>query len=348
MKTIYAQAQKGRVVLQEKEIGKPGPREVLIKVTHSSMSPGTECGLLHEQIVPLPTQIGYSAFGQIEEVGSEVWEFKKGDLVISTVEHAKYVITAADNVTLCPPNIDPEQAAFWNLSMTGIYSLRQASLTIGEPCIVMGEGFVGTITARLAMLAGACPVILTGHHDEKLAVAKQMGIDYVINTKTDPNGLDTLMNKLQLEIPVIFEATGSRQALMDAARLIGERGRIIMISQVHGESMPPIDNDLMQKGASLIGTYVNSRPYKLKRADLEITGTWPPTIAPRLKDYRNKDIYSSDTDIQNILTLISYGRLDIRPLISHRFDWSKIPEAYASYVFPHPSKDITGGLICWE
>lgn len=53
---------------------------------------------------------------------------------------------------------------------------------------------------------------------------------------------------------------------MQAAELVSERGRVVMISQVHGEAMPPIDDPIMQKGASLIGTYVNSKPYKLRRS----------------------------------------------------------------------------------
>lgn len=350
MKTIYAQAHPGKVVLAEKEIGHPGSGEVLIKAKYSTMSPGTECGLLYEAIVPLPTSIGYSMAGEVIEVGEGVTEFKVGDYVTSTIEHAQYIITSELNCTLCPKEVDLKQAAFWNLSMTGIYAIRQSGLVLGEPAIIMGEGFVGAVTAQLAKIAGAYPVIITGHHDEKLAASKEMGVDFVVNTKTNPNGLEELVEELGLtgKLPVIFEATGNRQALMQAADMIGERGRVVMISQVHGEALPPIDGPLMQKGASLIGTYVNSRPYKLRRADLEITGTWPPVMNTKLAPYRNQDSWTSDEDIKVIFDAIKYGRLDITPLISHEFTYEQIPEAYDKYVFPHPSKEITGGLISWE
>jgi len=348
MKTIYSEAQPGKVVLKEKEIGHPGPGEVLVKAIYSTVSPGTECGLLHEAIVPLPTQIGYSMAGEIIEVGEGVTEFKVGDHVVSTIEHAQYIITSELNCTLCPEGVDMKQASFWNLAHTGMYAIRQSGIMMGEACIVMGEGFVGSVTAQLAKLAGACPVIITGHHDEKLAASKEMGIDYVVNTKTDPDGIEKLLKELGIEsVPVIFEATGNRQGLMQAADLVSERGRIVMISQVHGEDMPPIDGTLMMKGASLIGTYVNSRPYKLKRADLLITGTWPPVMPAKLNAYKNKDMWTADDDIKVFLNLVKHGRLDITPLISHTFDYTQIPEAYDKYVFPHPSKEITGGLICW-
>ena len=348
MQTYYAQAHPGKVVLAKKELGHPGKGEVMIKAEYSAMSPGTECGLLHEAIVPLPTSIGYAMAGEIIEVGEGVTEFKVGDKVVSTVEHAQYIITPELNVTLAPKDIDMKQAAFWNLSMTGMYAIRQSGLMMGEPCIVMGEGFVGSVTAQLAKLAGACPVIITGHHDEKLAASKEMGIDFVVNTKTDPEGLEKLIAELGLEIPVIFEATGNRNALMQAANLIAERGRLVMISQVHGEALPPIDDPIMQKGVSLIGTYVNSRPYKMKRADLEIIGVWPPVMNTHVKAYKNKDSWSSDDDIRVYLDMVKYGRLNITPLISHSFTYEQIPQAYDEYVFPKPSSNITGGLISWQ
>lgn len=351
MKTIYSQAHPGKVVLAEKELGHPGPGEVLIKAKYSAMSPGTECGLLHEAIVPLPTSIGYAMAGEIIEVGESVEEFKVGDHVVSTIEHAQYIITSELNCTLCPEGVDLKQACFWNLGHTGMYALRRSQIQMGEACIVMGEGFVGAVTAQLAKIAGACPVILTGHHDEKLDASKQMGVDFTVNTKTDPDGLEKLLAELGLlenGVPVIFEATGNRAALLQACNLVAERGRVIMISQAHGEALPPIDDPIMQKGASLIGTYVNSKPYKLKRADLLITGTWPPVMGAKLNPYKNCDVWTSDEDIKVFLNMIKYGRLNVTPLISHTFNYTQIPEAYDKYVFPHPSKEITGGLICWE
>lgn len=124
MKTIYAQAHPGKVVLAEKELGHPGPGEVLIQAKYSAMSPGTESGLLHGAIVPLPTNIGYTMAGEILEVGEGVEEFKVGDHVVAAVEHAQYIITSALNCTLCPQGVDLRQAAFWNLGHTGMYALR--------------------------------------------------------------------------------------------------------------------------------------------------------------------------------------------------------------------------------
>ena len=230
-----------------------------------------------------------------------------------------------------------------------MYALRRSNLQLGEPCAVLGQGFVGAITAQCARIAGAVPVIVTDLDNNRLEAAKKMGADVVINSKEDPDGLEREVAKLNRGgLPVIFEATGARGPLMQAAELVSERGRVVMISQVHGEAMPPIDDPIMQKGASLMGTYVNSKPYKLRRADLLIEGAWPPVMGKKLNRYVNSDCWTSDEDIQVFLNLIKYGKLDITPLISHEFSYKQIPEAYADYVFPHVNPDMTGGLICWE
>ena len=106
MKTIYARALPGEVVLDEKELKAPGPGEVLLKAKYSTMSPGTENGLLGAHIVPLPTNIGYAMAAEVVEVGPGVTEFKPGDHVVSTVEHAQYIVTSELNCTLCPEGVD--------------------------------------------------------------------------------------------------------------------------------------------------------------------------------------------------------------------------------------------------
>ncbi len=350
MKTLYASAQlDGTVALLEKEIPAPGPGEVLLKAKYSAMSPGTENGLLGNHIVPLPTSIGYAMAAEVIEVGPDVDELKVGDHVVATVEHAQYVVTSALNCTLCPEGVDLKQASFWNLGHTGMYALRRSNLQMGEPCAVLGQGFVGAITAQCARIAGAVPVIVTDLDDERLEAAKKMGVDVAINSRTDPDGLEREVKKLgRGGLPVIFEATGARGPLMQAAELVSERGRVVMISQVHGEAMPPIDDPIMQKGASLIGTYVNSKPYKLRRADLLIQGAWPPVMGEKLTRYCNSDCWTSDEDIQVFLNLIKYGKLDITPLISHEFKYTDIPKAYAENVYPDVNPAMTGGVICWE
>jgi 2-desacetyl-2-hydroxyethyl bacteriochlorophyllide A dehydrogenase len=347
MKTIYAVAEQGRVVLKEKELPKPGPGQLLLEAEYRTMSPGTEYALMAGFIVPLPTSIGYSMAARVIEVGEGVTGYQPGDAVVTTGEHAQFLIMDELNVTPAPEGIDMEQAAFFNLGHTGMYALRQAKLQLGEPAVVLGQGFVGAITAQVAKAAGALPVIVTDLDEGRLDRAREMGVHYAINTKTQPEELNRVIDSLDRGgVPVVFEATGVRQPLEQAFEIVAERGRVIMISQVHGNEAPKYDENLMMKGASLIGTYVNSKPFRLRRADLQIKGAWPPVMDSQLTRYRNNDVWTSDEDIRVFLNLIKYGTINIRPLISHRFTYQDLPKAYELVWNHDPS--LLGGVIRWK
>jgi len=347
LKTHYAITEEGKVILKTKELPAPGPGHLLLEAEYSTLSPGTERDLMSGHILPLPQIIGYSMAARVIEIGPGVEGFKKGDPVVTTGQHANFLLMDADNCTPAPEGIDMEQAAFFNLAHTGMYAVRRTGIQLGEPAVVMGQGLVGAITAQLAKLAGAVPVIVTDLDDKRLAIAKTMGVHYAINSKTHPEELKKVVDSLGIGgVPVIFEATGARQPLEQAFELISERGRVMMMSQVHGDEMPKFSQNLMMKGATLIGGYVNSKPFALRRADLTIKGEWPPVINDKTTRYFGSDSWTSDEDIRVVLHLIKYGSLNLKPIISHRFSYDQIPQAY-DMVWKQDT-NLLGGVIRWK
>ncbi len=89
------------------------------------------------------------------------------------------------------------------------------------------RGFVGAITAQCAKCAGALPIIVTDLDEERLDMARKMGVDFAINPAKEPEkSWPKSLNPLDRGgCPVIFEATGSRQPLEQAFELVSERGR---------------------------------------------------------------------------------------------------------------------------
>lgn len=348
MKSIYANvAAEGKVVLETGEVGKPGPNELLLEAEFSSMSPGTEGALLAGHILPLPQDIGYSLAASVIDVGNDVTDYKPGDNVVATARHASFQLVDQRLVTPVPEGTDLEQASFFNLAHTALYGIRRAGLQIGEPALVMGQGLVGALTARLARLAGAAPVIVTDVDETRLQIARQLGAHIAINPAKEPEELHRTADDLGLGgIPVIFEATGHLAPLDQAAELVSERGRVIMLSTIHGENIPDVTERLFIKGAALIGAYINSKPFALHRTDLTIGDVWPPVLAEESKRYKNADCWTSDEDIRSLLRLIRYGSLDVRPLISHRFSVDEIPAAYGLVWKKDPS--LLGGVIRWK
>jgi NADPH2:quinone reductase len=354
MKIQYAEAQYGKVVMKEKELPKPGPGQLLLEAEYSSISPGTEYNLMAGNVQTLPQNIGYSMIASVVDVGEGVSDYKVGDLVAATAQHASHLILDEKVVTPAPKGIDMEQAAFFILAHTAMYGIRRSKIQLGEPVVVLGQGMVGSLVAQLAKLAGACPVIVTDVDDNRLEHSKAMGVDYAINTKTHPDELKKVIDSLGMGgVPVVLEATGAREPLETAFEIVGEQGRVMMLSTIYSpeDGSPDLKFyeiliNLTMKGATLIGGYVNSKPFSLKRYDLTMKVQWPPILVDEPSRFVSSNAWTSDEDIRVILNLIKYGSLNIKPLISHRFTPAQVPEAYEKVW--KKDFDLLGGLICWK
>ena len=348
MRRHYAVAAEiGKVVIEDGEIGEPGEGQLLLEAEYSTLSPGTEYSLLGGHIMPLPQGIGYSMAARVKAVGPGVTDYKEGDAVVTTGQHASYLVMDQQGVTPVPEGVSLEQAAFFNLAHTGLYAIRRTKIQLGEPVVVMGQGLVGGITTQLAKLAGACPLIVTDIDDSRLAISRTMGVDYAINVAVNPEQLIELVAALGWGgVPVVFEATGLLQPLEQAFELVSERGRVMMMSPPHSDKVPNYARNLMTKGATLIGGYINSKPFSLQRYDIGFGGSWPPGVNKQPTRYVNSDLWTSDEDIRVIFDLLRYRRLDLEPLISHRFNWQQLPEAYELVWSRDPS--LIGGVISWK
>lgn len=338
-------AKNGNVVIEEENVGAPAAGEVLLKAEFSTLSPGTERSLMAGDILPLPQRIGYSMAARVVDIGDDVDDIEVGDAVVTTGQHADYLVMDRRNITPVPDGVELEQAAFFNLAHTALYAIRRSALMLGEPAWVLGQGLVGALTAILAAKAGALPLIVTDLRQERLNTARLLGAHYAIDSGRNPDALEAIHDELG-GIPVIFEATGSRKPLERAVALVGERGRIVMMSAVHGDAEPAVVNALMEKGASLVGGYVNSKPFSLARTDLGFGNTWPPAIAGPATRYDNADSRSSDDDIRTFLDMLRFGSIDLEPLITHRFGVDDIPGAYE--LVRESDLSLVGGVIDWR
>jgi hypothetical protein len=159
-------------------------------------------------------------------------------------------------------------------------------------------------------------------------------VNYAINLATHPGKLESMINSLVLgEVPVVIEATGACGPLESAFKLVGnEAGSCCSPPSIqHRDNGSLFLNcgeimlNLFDKGATLIGGYVYSNPFSLERnylgfRDIEVS-EWPPKIGIKGTRYYSPDIWTSDEDIRMILNLIKYSALNIKPLITHRFQY---------------------------
>jgi 2-desacetyl-2-hydroxyethyl bacteriochlorophyllide A dehydrogenase len=335
----------GRVELREVDVPGPAAGEVAVEVEYSALSPGTERHIIQGDEFRPPMALGYSVSGRISAVGQGVMRFKEGDLVVSSAPHGSHIVVDERAVVPAPCAIDLEQAAFFNLAHTALYGLRQSRLQFGEAVTVIGQGMVGLLAARLAVLAGGLPVIALDVDEQRLDLSRQLGIHHAINPRNQDQLRSVLEELPAGGCPVVIEVTGGGGSLNQALEIVSERGRIVLLGTAIAEEAARIQRPLSLKGAALIGAYVNSKPWALFQSDMQIK-QWPPTLAPGQRPYTGPGIFTSSDDIRVILDAIRYGSLDVRPLITDRLRPDEVAAAYERVIGRDPR--LVGAVIQWR
>ena len=173
--------------MHETSLGSPGPDE--IKVTNKAIGLNYidtyhRSGLYP---LPLPSGIGLEAAGKIDEVGSNVSEFNKGDNIayasMPIGAYSEQRIIPARIAVKVPSDISPPLAAtLMTKGLTTNYLISKTyNLKAGETVLFhAAAGGVGQIFAQWANSIGA-KVIGTVGSDEKIKIAKDNGYTHVIN-----------------------------------------------------------------------------------------------------------------------------------------------------------------------
>ena len=173
--------------LQDVNVGSPGPDE--IKVTNHAIGLNYIDTYHRSGLYPvkLPSGIGLEAAGKIDEVGSNISEFNKGDNIayasVPLGAYAQQRIIPAKIAVKIPDGISHELAAtLMTKGLTTNYLLTKTyKLKAGETVLFhAAAGGVGQIFCQWAKSLG-CKVIGTVGSDEKISIARKNGCDFVIN-----------------------------------------------------------------------------------------------------------------------------------------------------------------------
>jgi predicted dehydrogenase/threonine dehydrogenase-like Zn-dependent dehydrogenase len=190
-----AQYQDGRLEIQEVPVPTPPPGGVLVRVTHSVISVGTERMKVEQSRMSLlqkararpdqvrkvldtarnlgwraalekvrnrlstPTPLGYSAAGVVEAVDAGHTRLRVGDRVAcggaECAFHAEYVAVPDMLVARVPEGVENWQAAYTTIASIALQAVRQLEPRLGERILVMGQGLVGLLVTALLRAAGA-------------------------------------------------------------------------------------------------------------------------------------------------------------------------------------------------
>jgi 2-desacetyl-2-hydroxyethyl bacteriochlorophyllide A dehydrogenase len=238
-----------KVDVVEEEVASPRDGQVLVRSLYSGISTGTELTayrgtnpylarrwdpelrLFTEGSATMEYPMigwGYQEVGEVVEVGPGVTELCPGDVVWGVWGHRSEAVVDASRLVghVLPPDVDPLVGVFARLSAVAYNAVLDAGPLLGSYVVVFGQGVLGLLTTRLAILSGA-RVIAVETMAERRELARITGARHVLDPVTDSVAERVYRVTDGLGADVCIEISGSYGALHEAIRAAGAAGRVI-------------------------------------------------------------------------------------------------------------------------
>jgi L-iditol 2-dehydrogenase len=202
---------------------------------------------------------------------------------------AEFVCAPAWNVLPVPDNLTLEEAAMTEPAAVALHALRQGALQGGEKVLVVGAGPIGLLVAMWARALGAGLVIVADIDERKLAFADKLGIDLRINARETPAG-EAAKSLTGYGPDLVVEASGSAAALEQCLLAGKPFGRVVLLGNPEGDM-----------------TLTKNAYWAILRKQFRVTGSWNSSYDPSKRD-----------DWRTAIEFMASGKLDVKPLITHR------------------------------
>ncbi|GAA4046810.1 bi-domain-containing oxidoreductase [Parerythrobacter jejuensis] len=285
---------------------------VLDKVRVDGLQPTVEA-VLNKLDQPLP--LGYCNVGTVVEMGSGVSDFAEGDRVVSNGPHAEYVAIPTNLAARIPDAVSDDEAAFTVMAAIGLQGIRLADPTLGETVVVSGLGLIGLLCVQL-LKANGCEVIGLDFDAEKLELARTFGAKTIdLSTSSDPvaDALG-LTGQRGVDAVVICASTDSNDPISQGAKMCRKRGRIVLVG--------------------VTGLELSRADFYEKELSFQVScsygpGRYDPNYEQGGNDYPLGFVrWTEQRNFEAVLGLMADGKIDIKPLISHRFSIENAADAY--------------------
>ncbi|HUQ00734.1 MAG TPA: NAD(P)H-quinone oxidoreductase [Aeromicrobium sp.] len=303
MRAVIAPEPGGPEALQlvERPVPEPAEGEVLIGVEAVGLN---RADILQRQgFYPPPPGIsdvlGLECAGTISALGPGVSGFSVGDHVCALLAggaYADFAVVPAGQVAPIPPGLSVvEAAAFMETSCTVWSNLVMvAGLSVDETLLVHGgTSGIGTMAIQVAK-ALAVRVVTTVGSEEKVAAARDLGADIVINYRTE-DFAEALASE-GIAADVILDIIGAKYLAANISTL-APNGRLVIIGLQGGIQAELNLAALLAKRASVTATSLRARPLEEKA---EIVGQTMRHVGPMLADGSVRPIVHATFDISEV------------------------------------------------
>lgn len=337
-----------RLVLADVLTSEPGRGEVLVRVTATAIChTDLEIYTGRHPDVRYPVIMGHEASGVVEALGPGVTTVKPGQRVVidpiiacgacdccgrgqgnlcrraglmgrelpgSIAEH---VVLGEGYLHPFPDSLSPVTATLIETLATVRHAQERAHVAAGDSVVVLGQGAAGLLHTQLARLSGAAPVIAVSRSAGKLAMARRMKADHVVDGAREDVVQAVLDATGGQGADVVIDAAGVPELIASAIAMLRPGGRLL----VYGISHRPVPDFSL---------------FPLCFKELTLYGSRALTPA----------------DFEPAIRLLASGAIDVDGFVTASYPLEGAAEAFARYE-REPESVLRlcigpGALRCWS
>jgi L-iditol 2-dehydrogenase len=308
-------------------INEPKDGEVLIEMQSVGIC-GSDVhywkrGCIGDFVVRAPMVVGHESSGKVIKVGPNVKNLQEGDRV--TIEPgvpcrrcdhcktgrynlcadviflatppvhgslARYHTHAADFCFKLPDHVTYEEGAFCEPLSVGVHACRRAGVTIGSNVLITGAGPIGLVSMLAAKAMGADSIIMIDISQSRLDFAKKLGANHVLLADSDSQKTAEQVIATLGSMPNIsIECSGAESSIQTTFYATVSGGVVVLVGLGRPLASLPIVNAAVR--------------------EIDIRGV-----------FRYANCYPA------ALSLIATGRIDVKPMITHRYNINESVQAF--------------------
>jgi len=308
----------------------PGSRDVVIRITHSWISNGTEGSYLRGERSdgdtpwqpgdppPFPVIAGYQKIGVVDWVGADVDDLAIGETVFATIGkvngmhhdyggHVSPSICPRHEVFKLPRDADPLAFAGLVLAQVGYNGGMRAPVDAGSAAVVVGDGLVGQWTAQTLSTRGV-EVLLVGRHDDRLKHFASWPSAHIINTQRQ-EWTAAVRERFPKGVDVGVDTVGDVAVMAGLEKVARWLGHLVSAGFYGTEDLLPL------------------QPPRYKELSIHLISGW---TRERLLAAREA---------------VADGRLKTLPLITHHFPVERTAEAWK--LIESRREPVLGVILDW-
>ncbi|MEB8131619.1 2,3-butanediol dehydrogenase [Mammaliicoccus sciuri] len=263
-----------------------------------------------------PVTLGHEFAGVVEDIGSKVTKFNKGDRVVvnPTVSNhkkeenidlydgysfiglgsdggfAEFTNVPEENVYKLPNNVSDKEGALVEPTAVAVQAVKEGNVLFGDTVAIFGAGPIGLLTTIAAKAAGASKIFVFDLSEERLKKAKEVGATHTINSG-ESNPVDVINKHTDNGVNVSFEVAGVAPTFKSAIDVTKPRGTVVIVS--------------------IFGHSIEWNPMQLTNTGVKLTST----------------IAYTPSTFQQTIDLINEGNLKVKDVITDEIELNDIVES---------------------